>query len=105
MIRNQMCPPSWVYFTALDSRLIRIWLIRVSSPTRYSWRTPDTSTWNSCPLAFAMGWMMASTEDTTSLREKSPKLKAALPLSILDTSSTSLIRLSRCWPEAVIFRV
>ena len=35
VIRSQMEPPSWVYFTALESRLSRTWLIRVSSPTKY----------------------------------------------------------------------
>ena len=29
---------------------IKIWLILVSSPTRYSWWMPDTSRWNSCPV-------------------------------------------------------
>ena len=80
-------------------------MIRVSSPIRYSWRIPDTSTWNVCPLAFAIGWMIASTEETTSFREKRSKFSTTFPLSILETSSMSLIRLSRCWPEAMIFFV
>ena len=104
-MRSQMLPPSGVYFTALERRLIKIWLIRVSSPTRYSWRTPVTSRWNACPLAFAMGWMIASTEETTSLRANSSRLSTTFPLSILETSRMSLIRLSRCWPEATIFFV
>ena len=104
-MRSQMWPPSGVYFTALDSRLMRIWLIRVSSPTRYSWRMPVTSTWNSWDLARAMGWIMASTEATTSLRANRSKVSTTLPLSILETSRMSLMRLSRCCPEDVIFLV
>ena len=105
MMRNQILPFSWVYFTALDRRLSRIWLILVSSPTRRSCRIPVTSTWSACPLAFAMGRMIASTEETTSFKANSSRFSTTLPLSILDTSRISLIRLSRCWPEDMIFLV
>ena len=47
MMRNQMFPPSGVYFTAFDSRLINIWLILVSSPIKYSCLISVTVTWNS----------------------------------------------------------
>ena len=80
-------------------------MIRVSSPSRYSCRTPFTSRWKLCLLALAMGWMMASTEATTSLRENFSRFRTTFPLSIFDTSRISLMRLSRCWPEEVIFLV
>ena len=85
--------------------MIRIWLILVSSPTRYSCFTSVTVTLKLWFFSFAIGRMIASTEDTRSFRVNSPMVSATLPLSILETSSTSLIRLKRCWPEAVIFFV
>ncbi len=104
-MRNQILPPSCVYFTALESRLIKIWLIRVSSPRRYSWCTPITSTWNFWFFACAIGRMIASTEDTRSFSVNSSTESTTFPLSILETSKMSLIKLSRCWPDAVIFFV
>ena len=105
IMRNQMLPPSFVYLTALDSRLIRIWFSRVSSPNRCSCRIPVTVTSKLCPFAFAAGRMMASTEATIFPRENFPIVSTTLPLSILDTSKTSLIRLKRCWPDTMIFFV
>ena len=105
IIRNQIFPRSCVYFTALESRLINIWLILVSSPIKYSCLIFITSTWNNCSFAFAMGRIMASMEDTKSFKVNSSTFRTTLPLSILDTSKTSLIKLSRCCPDAVIFLV
>ena len=67
----------------------------VSSPSRYSCFTPVTVTLNFCSLAFAMGRMIASTDDTRSFRVNSSTESTTLPLSILETSRISLIRLSR----------
>ena len=105
MIRSQIFPPSWVYFTALDRRLIKIWLILVSSPIKYSCFTPVTVTSKICPLASAAGRIMASTDEIILLKVNSPIVSTTFPLSILDTSKTSLIRLSKCCPDAVIFFV
>ena len=66
---------------------------------------PVTSTLKFCSLASAIGRIIASTEDTRSFRVNSLTVSTTFPLSILDTSSISLIRLSRCWPDAVIFFV
>ena len=56
-------------------------------------------------MALAMGWIMASTEETTSFKENFSRLSTTFPLSILETSRMSLMRLRRCCPEAVIFFV
>ena len=79
--------------------------MRVSSPIRHSCLIPVTSTKNFCSLASAMGRIIASAEDTRSFRVNSSTFKTTLPLSIFDTSNISLIRLNRCWPDAIIFFV
>ena len=66
---------------------------------------PVTSTKKFCSLASAMGRMIASTEDTSEFRVNSSTFSTTFPLSILDTSNISLIRLSRCCPDAIIFFV
>ena len=102
MKRSQMRPPSGVYFTAFDSKFSRIWLRCVSSPMRRSWRTERISAQNVCPLSRAMGAMMDSTAARESPKSNSAKVSDALPLSIFEMSSTSLMRSSRWRPEAMI---
>lgn len=102
MKRSQMRPPSGVYFTAFDSRFSRIWLRCVSSPMRRSWRTERISAQNVWPLSRAMGAMMDSAAARESPRSNSAKVSDALPLSIFEMSSTSLMRSSRWRPEAMI---
>ena len=46
---------------------------------------------------------MVTTFSISSGRSKGPILGVIFPLSILDISRTSLIRLSRCWLESSIF--
>ena len=105
IIRNQILPPSGVYLTALDKRLIRIWLIRVSSPIKYSCWMPVTSTWKICCFASAIGRMIASTEVTKSFSVNSSMVRTTFPLSIFETSKISFIKLSKCCPDAIIFLV
>ena len=50
------------------------------------------------------GWTMFTMLSMTSRREIWSIFKVILPLSILDMSSTSLIKPSRCLLERVIFR-
>ena len=105
IIRNQILPFSGVYFTALERRLIKIWLILVTSPIRFSCFTPVTSTWKCWSFTFDIGRIMASTEDTRSFKVNSSIFRTTFPLSIFDTSKISFIKLSRCWPDAMIFFV
>ncbi len=100
-----MWPPWGVYFMALDSRFMRTWRRRPSSPRMRSCSTPTTSTVKVCSLASVCWRIMASTAATVPDRAKGAWAKVVLPASIFDMSSTSLMSPSRCWPEVAILRL
>ena len=102
---NRISPPSGVYLTALERRFSRIWLRRSLSPISCSGGQPWT--WNSrcCFLALVWGRRMVYNSSSSSGRLNWTVFREVFPLSILLMSSTSLMRLRRCWPEADIFRV
>ena len=92
-------PPSGVYFTAFDSRFSRIWRTRSWSAAKLRCCTFTASSVSSCPFAAVCGRMMASTSRSSVSRSQHSSCSSMAPLSILDMSSTSLIRLSRCCDE------
>ena len=82
----------------------RIWLRCVSSPMRRSWRTlsgsPRRTSW---PLSRAIGRDDGFRRQPESRPDRTrPRCSVALPLSIFEMSSTSLMRSSRWRPEAMI---
>ena len=84
--------------TALESRLSRICCTRMESPRTASFWMEErkASRWS---LRSVSGRMIWRTVFKVSLREKELSLRPILPDSILDISSTSLIRPSRWLPE------
>ena len=56
-----------------------------------------------CFLAFTWGWMMLTMLSAVSRRQTMSTFRVSLPLSILDISSTSLMRPSRCLLDREIF--
>ena len=98
-----ICPLSWVYFTAFDSRLRRICLIRTGSPYTEGCSTSFMLTDKWCLFPSISGLMICETSLRTSLRQKASSLRLTFPDSILDISSTSLISSSKCAPESWIF--
>ena len=74
----------------------------MASPTRYSCRTFLVSTSNVCCLERHWGCKMAQSPCISSASENDSEVSVILPLSILDISSTSLIKFKRCFDEISI---
>ena len=99
---KSIVPPSGVYLMALDIRLVKICCRRRGSPMMSSWTTSLRWTCNVCFFCFKSGCSVKRTFSTSSARLNSLSLTESLPLSILDMSSTSLMRSSNRLDDLVI---
>ena len=104
-ISKQTRPPSGVYLTALPSRLSSTWFSRRRSATTVSVRRPRVRITKVWFLAWACGARIVERSSASDATSTSERLSEAAPLSIFDMSSTSLMRDSRCWLDALIWRV
>ena len=96
-----MLPPSTLYLTALLSRLVRICLMRVSSPSTA--RARRSSLCSMCrPRLSAVGSTMASAALTSGPSSSATGSSFSMPDSMRDRSSVSLIMCSRCQPACWI---
>jgi len=86
--------PGSVNFTALETRLTRIWRTLPSSPRMSGGRAPSW-VWIASDLAAASGSSEVTTSSISPRGAKSASTRVILPASILERSSTSLIKASR----------
>ena len=96
-------PLTGVNLYALDKILIKICLKRRASLKNCSCTTDRRRMEKCCSFSPNCGCIMATTFSSTSGKDMESSLRTISPLSILDISSTSLIRLSRCCPDKPIF--
>ena len=98
---SRVIVPLRVNLVAFDSRFKRAWRTLAWS-LHIVPRSPGRLTTIALPLFSASGWIVLRTPWTSSAMANGSKKRSILPASIFDRSRTSLIRPSRCLPEAWI---
>ena len=95
-------PPGGVNFTAFVTRFMTTCLIRRSSAdtSGRSRSTSSVSVWLACPPALGRASALPPGHPSSRTGSVSSSIR---PASTFETSSTSLMRLKRCWPERRMF--
>ena len=96
-----ICPPRGVNFTAFPRRLISTWFRCRLSPVTHSSEITNSRV-NSIFFSMVCGSIRLYTPSSSCFMLKIPFSSFIFPLSILDISKMSLIRLSRYWEELSI---
>ena len=97
--KSTVIEPEWVNFTALETRLPRIWRSRPGSPRQPPFAPGMVRITNSRPFSVAEGAKRSCTGDRAASRSKSSSDRVRRPASILDRSRTSLRMLSSRPPD------